>query len=324
MYALPYSSLSLFLWFAVPFLSIVVLVILLMIPVLILRNRLNKIHFPKIWPPIGKSKKDSASLGEQEPVLPLETSNEDPYFWDTGKTGERYIRESFKLLGGYKRFLSNCYIPKDDGTFTEVDIILLHVSGIYVIESKNYSGWIFGNENDKQWTQSLPMSGGRSKKVRFFNPIIQNKVHLRWLRKYLDIGVDFPVYSYIVFSDRCELKNITLSTTEHTVINRRLLPFRIRRNFEKVGSKLSTAEVDSFYERLYPLTQITEEQRALHIKTVEEKKRSLSSPAVKEIRKCPLCGGELVTRTVKKGERAGKHILGCSNFPSCRYIENLD
>ncbi len=329
MYELPYSSLSLFLWFAVPFLSIVMLVILLMIPVLILRNILNKIRLPKSSQPSvnSQSKRDSGSIGEQEEIYPSATSEDDPYFWDTGKTGERYIRESFKLLGGYKRFLSNCYIPKDDGTFTEIDVIFLHVSGIYVIESKNYSGWIFGNEGDKQWTQSLPMAGGRSKKIRFFNPIIQNKVHLRWLRKYLDIGVDFPVYSYIVFSDRCELKNITLSTSEHTVINRRLLPFRIRRNFEKVGSKLSTVEVDSFYDRLYPLTQVTEEQKALHIKTVEEKKRSLSSPAVTAVtenRKCPLCGGALVTRTVRKGERAGKHILGCSNYPSCRYIENLD
>ncbi len=307
-YSLPYSSFSLFLWFAVPFLAIIIFVALLIVAILLLQKILGKTLFSKF----------------SSPTIDTEKIEDDSYFWDTGKTGERYIQETFKFLSGYKRFLSNCYVPKDDGTFTEIDIILLHVSGIYVIESKNYSGWIFGNENDKHWVQSFPTAGGHTKKIRFFSPIIQNKVHLRWLRKYLDIETDFPIYSYIVFSDRCELKKIGLTSTEHVVINRRALSSHIRRNFEKSGCKLSVTEIDSLYTRLYPLTQITEEQKALHIKNIEQKKCAAKSSVSSETRKCPRCGGDLVTRTVKKGERVGKHILGCSNYPKCRYIENID
>lgn len=47
------------------------------------------------------------------------------------------------------------YVPKDDGTTTEIDLIMLSPMGIYVFESKNYSGWIFGNEKSRYWTQTL-------------------------------------------------------------------------------------------------------------------------------------------------------------------------
>lgn len=64
-----------------------------------------------------------------------------------GKYGEYLV---YKELKAYERdggkFLSNCYLPKDDGTTTEIDVILIHATGIFAVESKNYSGWIFGSE----------------------------------------------------------------------------------------------------------------------------------------------------------------------------------
>lgn len=249
--------------------------------------------------------------------------------WNTGKAGERYTKDALEPLEGYKQILSNCYFPKSDGTFTEVDLILLHESGIYVIESKNYSGWIFGNEEQQQWTQSLPSRDGQSKKIRFFNPIIQNKGHLKWMKKYADIGSDIPLYSFIVFSDRCELKKITLTSGDHFVVNRRDLFQKVRENAESVSRKLTRGEIDTLYKRLYPLTQVSEEQKALHAETVQQKKNPIPSAAVVEAPKpeervCPRCGGKLVIRTVKKGERAGKQLWGCSNFPKCRFTENIE
>ena len=38
--------------------------------------------------------------------------------------------------------------------------------------------------------------------------------------------------------------------------------------------------------------------------------------------KCPRCGQDLVKRTVKKGQNAGREFMGCSGFPSCRYTDN--
>lgn len=341
-------SWTLALHFLVPFLSVVFYTfIFIILPLLVIKfvfKMLVKIIF-KLFSKKNKkpyeTSRSSSSLQSQSQIgqarysSPLDSHTppaptiQEPYFWDTGKTGERYIRESLKFLSGYKQILSNLYVPKDDGTFTEIDVILIHESGVYVIESKNYSGWIFGDEERKYWIQSLP-NVGRSRNISFLNPIIQNNVHMKWLRKYLDVGIDFPLYSYIVFSDRCELKEITLLSNNHIVINRRVLPLRIRRNAEKVGSKLSSSEIDSLYSKLYPLTQVTEEQKALHIKSVEEKRKFLPKPVsttplvAGSIRKCPRCGGVLVLRTAKKGEWTGRKFWGCSNYPQCKFIENID
>ena len=56
--------------------------------------------------------------------------------WDKGALGEYYIYSSLTPLPGSKRFLFNCYIPKPNGETTEIDVIMIHSSGIYVFESK--------------------------------------------------------------------------------------------------------------------------------------------------------------------------------------------
>ena len=63
--------------------------------------------------------------------------------FNKGRLGEFYTYKYLDSLAGYKRYLFNLYIPKSNGETTELDVVLLHESGIYVFESKNYSGWIF-------------------------------------------------------------------------------------------------------------------------------------------------------------------------------------
>lgn len=84
-----------------------------------------------------------------------------------GRLGEFYTYKYLEPLTGYGRYLFNLYIPKENGETTEIDVVLLHESGIYVLESKNYSGWIFGNESQKNWTQTLAVGRGRSQKNKF-------------------------------------------------------------------------------------------------------------------------------------------------------------
>ena len=138
----------------------------------------------------------------KKPVLAMRT--------DVGSYGEYCI---FKLLKSYEsqgaKFLFNVYLPKGENETTEIDVLMICSQGIYVFESKNYSGWIFGNEKYKMWTQTLPQGKGRpSKKEKFLNPIMQNKLHIRCLNEYLK--EEYPVYSVIAFSQRCELKKIEL------------------------------------------------------------------------------------------------------------------
>lgn len=254
-------------------------------------------------------------------------------YFDTGRLGEYLTYKGLKSLKGDKRFLFNVYIPKDDGTFTEIDMIMLHESGIYVFESKNYDGWIFGSETQKNWTQSLASGRGKTRKYTFLNPIIQNKVHVKWLQSYLHDNSNLPFYSYIVFSERCELKKITLTSSDHLVVKREDINQAVSAKASKSGSLLTQSKIEALFKQLYPLTQVDSSIKASHIQNIQSKyhepvsARTMiqSTPVQKETTKvCPRCGKNIVLRTAKKGANAGQQFYGCSNYPHCRYIEKIN
>ena len=184
---------------------------------------------------------------------------------DKGRYGEYLTYKSLNQIAGYKKYLFNCYIPKEDGNTTEIDVILLHESGIYVFESKNYSGWIFGTETQKQWTQVLPVGKGKSQKSHFMNPIIQNKVHIKWLQNYIGREYSFPIYSFIVFSERCTLKDVTLTSYTHHVVNRYNLTYAVKQNTSLTEYCISSEKIDALFNKLYPLTQVSEAQKLVHV-----------------------------------------------------------
>ncbi len=133
-------------------------------------------------------------------------------FWhighDAGRYGEFLIYDYLKdmeLEGA--RFLFNLYIPTYNNKTTEIDVVMITTQGIFVFESKNYSGWIFGTETQRKWTQSLHIGYGDTQKEHFFNPIMQNEYHIKYLKNLLNTDTNF--YSIVVFSNDCEFKNIT-------------------------------------------------------------------------------------------------------------------
>lgn len=79
---------------------------------------------------------------------------------------------------------------------------MLSQTGIYVFESKNYSGWIFGDEKSKNWMQTLQSK----QKNRFFNPIWQNKGHINALKSETELDNDNLYKSYIIIQEKLGLK----------------------------------------------------------------------------------------------------------------------
>ncbi len=186
---------------------------------------------------------------------------------DVGAQGEYRI---YKYLRRYEKsgckFLFNVYLPKDDET-TEADVLLISPQGIYVFESKNYSGWIFGNERYKMWTQTLPQGKGKkAKKEKFLNPIMQNKLHIRCLAEYLQD--DIPMYSVIVFSERCELKKIELNNSSDVKVIKRNQVNQLIRSCESDERKISDAKINEIYNKLYPLTQFDNTLKQKHIQDI--------------------------------------------------------
>lgn len=177
---------------------------------------------------------------------------------DKGKYGEYLIYrqlQDFESSGG--KFLFNINIPKNDIETTEIDAVLICSKGLFVFESKNFSGWIFGNEMHKDWTQTLPMYSGGSRKERFYNPIMQNAAHIKYLKYFIDGNI--PLYSVIVFSDECTLKNVTVKSKDVRVIQLRNVSSTVAQICDQVQADLLTPEqVNSVYNKLYPYTQAPE------------------------------------------------------------------
>ncbi len=78
-----------------------------------------------------------------------------------------------------KAIFHDLYLQKKNGEFSQIDIVVATPQGLLAIEVKDYSGWIFGNEKQKYWTQILNYG---KKKYRFYNPIMQNAGHIKALR----------------------------------------------------------------------------------------------------------------------------------------------
>ena len=139
--------------------------------------------------------------------------------WDErgkGYYGEFLVfSELYPNLPGECKILMNINIPTAYGKTTEIDLLLIHETGLYVFEMKHYKGTIYGKPYEQYWTQYFRTAPNQ----RFRSPIAQNQYHINALSK---IAPGVPIHSFVVFtSDEVELKvdcnepNITLCTLSH-------------------------------------------------------------------------------------------------------------
>jgi hypothetical protein len=300
---------------------------------------------------------------------------------NSGRYGEYLaFKKLEKLENSGSKFLFNVYIPKNNDETTEIDVLMISPKGLFVFESKNYSGWIFGSENQKNWYQTLPAGRGRSHKENFYNPIMQNRSHIKHLKAFL--GTDIPVRSIIVFSDRCTLKSVQIKSNDISVINRYSVSPVVSGICNQIPTDLlSESDIINLYNKLFPYTQVDAIAKAQHIANIRNNLNEqpirqptpeyappsvttlqteatndttviqtevnsvgvqtvvedLQSPVVesteqipvevkpieKQIPKCPRCNGNLVLRTATRGPNAGDQFYGCSNYPKCKYIQNI-
>ena len=172
------------------------------------------------------------------------------------------------FLSQSARILYNVYIPTKNGETTEIDIILISHSGLFVIESKNYSGWIFGDVNRKKWCQTLPARRGCEKHY-FYNPVWQNRAHIRHLQGLL--GSTLPYYSIVVFSDKCTFKKLSMEDASASVIYAYHLQYVIQRIQAIEGVRLDEAQIDHIYTSLCPYTHADDYIKAKHRNDVFKK-----------------------------------------------------
>lgn len=119
-----------------------------------------------------------------------------------GKLGEIYVSRGLrkKLPSDQYNVINNVTLPLDDGGTTQVDHIVISPFGVFVIETKNMKGWIFGNEKQAKWTQTIYRS-----KYSFQNPLRQNYKHTQTLAHLLNIPAEY-FHSVIIFTNNAEFK----------------------------------------------------------------------------------------------------------------------
>lgn len=192
-------------------------------------------------------------------------------FWETfsdkGNKGEYAIYRQLEQIKVAKVILTNLYLPKKDGTTTEIDLLMITKYGFFVVESKNYSGWVFGNEKHRYWTQTFPNRA----KFKFFNPIWQNKGHISALKEVLGIEEDSLVQSLIVFGNECTLKNITVTSPEVQVMNRGRMNQIVKKEVQNMEQKLTSEDIKHYFRMLRPYIRATKVTKELHIRHVQEK-----------------------------------------------------
>ncbi|MDU8428259.1 nuclease-related domain-containing protein [Pseudomonas syringae pv. actinidifoliorum] len=114
--------------------------------------------------------------------------------WAKGHIGELWVRlfAHWKLDKTVYRRMHNVTLNTADGT-TQIDHVFISPFGIFVLETKNMRGWIFGSEKQPQWTQKI-----YRQTFRFQNPLRQNYKHLKALEATLAVDMN-NLHSVISF-----------------------------------------------------------------------------------------------------------------------------
>lgn len=219
-----------------------------------------------------------------------------------GQVGEWEVRLILKQLNKDKyASFHDLLLPTADGKTTQIDHVVVSYFGVFVIETKNYGGTIYGNESQGKWTQML----GKHKHS-VYNPIWQNHGHIKALQELFADMPDVPFHSVVVFSNRAKLK---VETRSAQVVHAGQLKAALTGQRAEV---LSDEQVLALCDRLEERDLSGRKARKEHVAAIQEaaagRERSISEGV------CPKCGEKLVLRSGKYGE-----FYGCSGYPKCRF-----
>lgn len=157
---------------------------------------------------------------------------------------------------------NNIILPSEFAHTTQIDHIVVSKYGVFVIESKEYNGWIFANANRKHWTQTF--SGGN--KFQIYNPLLQNNGHVLAMKSLLSfLGNKF--FNVVVFSGDCEFKTDRIENVlyEHELVN------YIKSKQEEKLKEVELLIVIGKLSMLCQMTDITNEQHAENVKSALER-----------------------------------------------------
>lgn len=210
-----------------------------------------------------------------------------------GKHGENKVRFIIGETIEGEQYVINDLIIEENGKSSQIDHIVINPRGIFVIETKNYSGEIYGSENQREWTQVLAYGKVKNK---LYNPLKQNATHIYNVKKIIG---KLPIHSLVVF-----VQNNTYHIEANNVI-----PLSSLKSTLNYGQSVLTIEqMKTVYNLL--LANKSNISTKEHVENIRTQKWNTEHGI------CPRCRGNLVLRNGKYGD-----FWGCSNYPKCKFIK---
>jgi hypothetical protein len=219
----------------------------------------------------------------------------------------------------------NLTLPTPDGS-TQIDHVVVSRYGVFVIETKNYGGWIFGKPLDRMWTQKFPRRSSA-----FQNPLRQNHKHVRTLAELAEIDAG-ALFSLIVFVGASTFKttmppNVTrlrgclayIRAREATLLNEA----EVARILARIdGGRLDPSWRTHAAHVAHVRALRAGRERAMDAAATPPPPSSLREPQTETAPRqpgCPHCGAALGDYVYKTGARTGQAFQSCTRFPACTY-----
>lgn len=217
-----------------------------------------------------------------------------------GWFGEKTVSAILTALPEEYKSINDVILRQKNGRTTQIDHIVVSPYGLFVIETKNYKGYITGSENGDKWT--------KNKRFSILNPIRQNYGHIKALSELLDLPEDIFI-SIVVFSVEANVKVKTEKHLVYTVNLRKTI-----RSYQQ--RKLNDEQIEAFVQTIQNANVDSKETRKEHVESISRELCERNHMIERKI--CPKCQNTLVERNGKYGK-----FLGCSQYPKCRFTAKL-
>ena len=189
-----------------------------------------------------------------------------PEEWtDEGKSGEQIIHRTLidQIHVPENQVLRNVYIPTADGKTSEIDLLVVSKKGLLVFECKNYAGNVYGDAQRNKWIQYLG-----KKKSFFYNPFMQNRSHVKHLKKYLEVYGDIPMIPIVATITRGNWKVKNYGPEDYLLgYNSHLKEILAK----TPNSELMAQHFKEIMAKLQPLSRPDEAVRQEHIEQIRKK-----------------------------------------------------
>lgn len=249
--------------------------------------------------------------------------------------------------------LENSHIPmyvlhdlflEHDGLKAQIDYFIVTRKNAYVIECKNLYGNIEIN-NTGSFIRTYQYNG-KSIKEGIYSPITQNQRHLELIKVLRSESKNFIMKSLFEKNYANNYHGVVVLANPKTVLYDKyakkeikdqviradqLVNYIKRKDAAKDGDACSDKEIEEiakFFLNLHKDNPVDYVERFRKMSEEYDSGEKAAGTCTKEeitnAPLCPKCGAQMVLRTAKKGNNVGGQFYGCSKFPQCKGIRQID